>query len=100
MPRDFDSAYKYGSENNPIKYTVDYIKAVASQISGKESEAFKLYRTMGGGYNNSFANAKELQITTKELFKQNENLADKIKSLFNIVEDITKLADFVETAPR
>lgn len=100
MPRDFDSAYKYGSENNPIKYTVDYIKAVASQISGKESEAFKLYRTMGGGYNNSFANAKELQITTKELFKQNENLADKIKSLFNIVENVTKLADFVETAPR
>lgn len=99
-PRDFDSAYKYGSENNPIKYTVDYIKAVASQFGKQDSDTMKLYRTLGGGYNNSFSNARELQLATKGLFNQDKNFADRIKSLFHIVDNVTKLADFVETAPR
>jgi hypothetical protein len=99
-PRDFDSAYKYGSENNPIRYTVDYIKAVGSQMLKKDSETMKLYRTLGGGYNNSFSNARELQLTTKNLIANDKGFADRVKALFNIVENIAKLADFVETAPR
>lgn len=97
-PRDFDSAYKYGSENNPIKYTVDYIKAIYYQMN-KNNDWIKLYRTLGGGYNNSFVNASELNITMRGLF-ENEGFVERIKSFFNIIENVTKLADFVETAPR
>lgn len=104
-PRDFDAAYKYSAEKNPIKYTLDYIRAVKSafsQLKGENAdEIVKLYKTVGGGYNNSLSsNARTLKTTMKEIVKTDEGLADRIKSFFNFVDLIEKLADFIETTPR
>ena len=104
-PRDFDAAYKYSAEKNPIKYTLDYIRAVKSafsQLKGENAdEIVKLYKTVGGGYNNSLSsNTRTLKTTMKEIVKADEGLADRIKSFFNFVDLIEKLADFIETTPR
>ncbi len=106
-PRDFSSAYKYSSENNPIKFTVDYIRAIKSAfteayLGDKHSdEAIKLYKSMGGGFNNSLSNsARELKLTIKEVLQKDENLVKRITANFNFIEMVEKLADSIETAPR
>ena len=104
-PRDFDDAYKYSIEKNPIKFTVDYVRAVISafsQVRGdKASDIVKLYKTVGGGYNNSLIyNSKELKTTMSELIKKDESYLKRFVSRFNLVEGIEQLADFIETAPR
>lgn len=104
-PRDFNSAYKYSVEKNPIKFTVDYVRAVISafsQVRGdKASDIVKLYKTVGGGYNNSLIyNSKELKTTMSELIKKDESYLKHFISRFNLIEAIEQLADFIETAPR
>lgn len=104
-PRDFNSAYKYSIEKNPIKFTVDYVRAVISafsQVRGdKASDIVKLYKTVGGGYNNSLIyNSKELKTTISELIKKDESYLKRFVSRFNLIEGIEQLADFIETAPR
>lgn len=104
-PRDFDAAYKYSIEKNPIKFTVDYVRAVISafsQVRGdKASDIVKLYKTVGGGYNNSLIyNSKELKTTISELIKKDESYLKRFVSRFNLIEGIEQLADFIETAPR
>ena len=104
-PRDFNSAYKYSVEKNPIKFTVDYVRAVISafsQVRGdKVSNIAKLYKTVGGGYNNSLIyNSKELKTTMSELIKKDESYLKHFISRFNLIEAIEQLADFIETAPR
>ena len=104
-PRDFDAAYKYSIEKNPIKFTVDYVRAVISAFSqfrgDKASDIVKLYKTVGGGYNNSFIyNSKELKTTMSELIKKDESYLKHFISRFNLIEAIEQLADFIETAPR
>lgn len=104
-PRDFNSAYKYSVEKNPIKFTVDYVRAVISAFSqargDKASDIIKLYKTVGGGYNNSLIyNSKELKTTMSELIKKDESYLKHFISRFNLIEAIEQLADFIETAPR
>ena len=106
-PRDFSSAYKYSSENNPFKFTVDYIKAIKSAFTEAylgdkyADEAIKLYKSLGGGFNNSLSNsARELKLTIKDVFQKDKNLIQRVTANFNFIEMVERLADSIETAPR
>ena len=104
-PRDFDAAYKYSTEKNPFKFTLDYIRAVKSAFSqvreGKADDVIKLYKTVGGGYNNSLIyNSKELKTTMSELIKSDDGYLKRFISHINFIDGIEQLADFIETAPR
>lgn len=105
--RDFSSAYKYSVEKNPIKFTVDYVKAIGNVMSqigdskGKRtSEYLKLYRTLGGGYNSSVVNTQQLKSTVKSIVSLDKTMPQKVAHSFNILHRIETLADAVETAPR
>ena len=105
-PRDFSSAYKYSVEKNPIKYTLDYFKAIMNVLSqmGKEekhaNEYLKLYKALGGGYNSSLANVRQLQYTVKEIINLDKTMPQKVAHMFNVLHHIEALSDAIETAPR
>ena len=106
-PRDFSSAYKYSIENNPLKYTLDYFKAVYYSFSshigknGKHTnEYLKLYKALGGGYNSSYSDVKNLRYTVKNIIKLDKTMPQKVAHMFNIFHHIGVISDAIETAPR
>lgn len=105
--RDFSSAYKYSVEKNPIKFTLDYVKAIGnviSQVGDKDgertSEYLKLYRTLGGGYNSSLVNVGQLKTTVADIVKLDKTMPQKVADKLNILHKIETFSDAVETAPR
>ena len=102
--RDIQSAFLYTGEKNPISFTKDYFKAVGYVLKagfGKNpNEIMKLYRTAGGGYNNSLSSdLKTVRATMKNVFQQ-ETFKNKLKRWFNLIEQIEKISDAIESAPR
>lgn len=98
-PRDFSSGYVYGSERNVFKYTRDYIKAVLHVL--KRSKELQLYKTAGGGYNNSLTMSdKQVLSTMRRILMRDGSAKERIKNFFNLAEKIEKISDAVETAPR
>ena len=103
--RDFDSAFKKSqTTNNPIKFIKDSVSSAVNII--KNSEEYKLYKTAGGGYNNSLtANPRQWKSISREVVKQHEsdfkrfvrtklNLVEKIATFSDVTESVQRLAEF------
>ena len=101
LARDFDSAFKKSqTTNNPIKFIKDYVSSAVNMI--KNSEAYKLYKTAGGGYNNSLtANPRQWKSISREVVKQHESDFKRfVQTKLNLVEKIATFSDAIESAPR
>lgn len=105
--RDFVTGYVTGSEQNPFKYTRDYIGAaidVAKDTIGKdESGIVAQYRAMGGGGGlaQSFATADNVNSVTSAMYgKAGDNRIAIKRSLDKVGSAIQAINGGVETIPR
>lgn len=98
--RDLDSSYKYSKESNIFRYLKDYASAAIDIL--RKREDYKLYKTSGGGYNNSFSmNPRTLKRLHRDLSHAERNRIQKILSwVVHPLETIETLTDAVEQAPR
>ena len=92
--RDVPTAYVYGSEANPLKFTSDLFKAGGDVLTN--SEAMKLYRSMGGGGGNFFNNPDAV-VRARELMSKDNIIQKIVKHPFLAIE---KFNNLTETAPR
>jgi len=95
LSRDIPTAYAYGSENNPIKFGIDLIKA------GKDvsinSPNFQRYKSVGGGMSNFFKSdtawkAAE-EVTNPSKFKGLHPLR-ALENFNNLIEAAPRVAEF------
>ena len=105
--RDFVTGYVTGSEQNPFKYTRDYVGAaidVAKDAIGKdESGVVAQYRAMGGGGGlaQSFATADNVNAVTSAMYgKAGDNRIAIKRSLDKVGSAIQAINGGVETIPR
>lgn len=112
--RDIPTAYIYGSEANPFKFTYDLAKAGKDIITN--SENFQRYRAVGGGMSNFFVGGDETWRAAKELTNpgftdgllqalEGKGTAGKLtsKALGVVVHPVRTIETFnniLETAPR
>lgn len=100
LPRDIVTAHHSSIENNPIKFGADYVKAYYEIL--KNSDDYKKYKALGGGYSSSISNAKTMVELTKEVYKTNPNSARQ--AIMEIVQHplrtIESISDFIEQGNR
>lgn len=102
--RDIQSAFMYSSNNNPASFTLDYIKAVGmvlkENFTNKTTETMKLYKTAGGGFNNSLSSdLKTIRATVNDIAGK-PTFMERLKKLLNVLNHIENISDAIETAPR
>lgn len=97
IARDLPTAYINGSENNPIKYGLDLIKA------GKDLTTNSLiaqqYKALGGGGSNFFS-SDNVAKSAKELINPPllKRLGNGIEKFNNLTESAPRLAEFKRVA--
>lgn len=93
MARDIPTAYIYGSETNPVKFTGDLLKAGKDIVTN--SDNLQRYKALGGGGSNFLAgNADE---AAKSLLKKPgplKKLGGAIEKFNNLTETAPRLAEF------
>lgn len=97
IARDIPTAYINGSENNPIKFGVDLLKA-GKDLSINSPIAQK-YKALGGGGSNFF-NSDNVAKTAKELIKPPilKRVGNGIEKFNNLTESAPRLAEFKRVA--
>ncbi len=93
MARDIPTAYIYGSESNPVKFTGDLLKAGKDVLTG--SENLQRYKALGGGGSNFLAG--DADKAAKNLLKKPNLLqraGSSIEAFNNITEAAPRLAEF------
>lgn len=101
--RDFFTTWHYGSENNPIKFMGQYIKAIVDTVNGLRGKEgmYSEYRAGGGGNSASISNPKQIKSVAQDLYKQDRGGFRKvIENRIRILEAIEAFSDVIETAPR
>lgn len=101
IPRDIQQAFLYGSHNNPFEYAKATGTAVFNVL--KESEGYKKFNALGGGYGTSIQGAE-----TKMSKDMRNKLTDFRKgkkstgrsNLDHFVGMIADMNDWAEAAPR
>jgi len=106
--RDFQTGFvNTTTTNNPIKYTADWVKAVAGAVF--ESDAYKDYLANGGGYMGSVtADARIFRQTMREITEADrnkivkslhnmKNVTDNIMWFVNKGDDIPRFAEYKRT---
>jgi hypothetical protein len=97
IARDIPTAYINGSENNPIKFGLDLVKA-GKDIATNSATA-QQYRALGGGGSNFF-NSDNVAKTAKELTKTPllKRIGNGIEKFNNLTESTPRLAEFKRVA--
>ena len=101
--RDYQTTWIYGSENNPIKFFGQYIKAIADVASGLRGKdgAYKNWLDAGGGYTSPISNPKQLKSVTENMYKNDRGALKKIfEGPVRILEAIETFSNITESAPR
>lgn len=101
--RDFFTTWHYGSENNPIKFMGQYIKAIVDTVNGLRGKEgmYSEYRAGGGGNSAPISNPKRIKSVSQDLYKQDRGGFRKvIENRIRILEAIEAFSDVIETAPR
>lgn len=101
--RDFFTTWHYGSENNPIKFMGQYIKAIVDTVNGLRGKEgmYSEYRAGGGGNSASISNPKQIKSVAQDLYKQDRGGFRKVlENRIRILEAIEAFSDVIETAPR
>lgn len=101
--RDFFTTWHYGSENNPIKFMGQYIKAIVDTVNGLRGKEgmYSEYRAGGGGNSAPISNPKRIKSVAQDLYKQDRGGFRKvIENRIRILEAIEAFSDVIETAPR
>nr|DAL99304.1 MAG TPA: Large polyvalent protein associated domain 38 [Caudoviricetes sp.] len=101
--RDFFTTWHYGSENNPIKFMGQYIKAIVDTVNGLRGKEgmYSEYRAGGGGKSASISNPKQIKSVAQDLYKQDRGGFRKVlENRIRILEAIEAFSDVIETAPR
>lgn len=101
--RDFFTTWHYGSENNPIKFMGQYIKAVVDTVNGLRGKEgmYSEYRAGGGGNSAPISNPKQIKSVVQDLYKQDRGGFRKVlENRIRILEAIEAFSDVIETAPR
>lgn len=93
MARDIPTAYIYGSEANPVKFTGDLLKAGKDVLTG--SENLQRYKAIGGGGSNFLAG--DADKAAKTLLKKPNLLqraGSSVETFNNLTETAPRLAEF------
>lgn len=101
--RDFFTTWHYGSENNPIKFMGQYIKAIVDTVNGLRGKEgmYSEYRAGGGGNSAPISNPKQIKSVVQDLYKQDRGGFRKVlENRIRILEAIEAFSDVIETAPR
>ena len=99
--RDFGTAYKLSEINNPVTFATQYIKALGGIIAN--SESYKQYKAMGGGYSSELsANIESISKTLRKVSQKDMGKARRLAySIFrHPVETVASINDAIESVPR
>lgn len=99
--RDFGTAYKLSEISNPITFATQYVKALGGIIAN--SESYKQYKAMGGGYSSELsANIENISKTLRKVAQKDMGKARRLAySIFrHPVETVASLNDAIESVPR
>jgi len=95
MARDLPSAYVNGSEHNPVKFGINYIKAAKDLLTNNETA--QQYNSVGGGGSNFDFNGDNATKSLKNLTKKTNvftKLSRGIEKINNTVESTPRLAEY------
>lgn len=100
-PRDIQHAFLYGSHNNPFEYAKATGGAIINVL--KESENFKKFKALGGGYGSSIQGAetkmsKDMRNKLTD-FRKGKNSSGR-SNLDHVIGMIADMNDWFEAAPR
>lgn len=101
LVRDFGTAYKLSPTNNPIEFTVGYLKALTDIITN--SDDYKQYKAMGGGHSSELtANIENISKTLRKVAEKDMGKARRlVYAIFvNPVETAAMLNDKTESIAR
>lgn len=97
LAADFQTGYVNSTENNPFKYTKQYLQSVAEIVRNRES--YKAYRAAGGGYSAYIGqNTKQVNSLAASLFHTSAGTVSG--QLQRMVEAIEAFNNTIEAAPR
>ncbi|MDP4117659.1 MAG: LPD38 domain-containing protein [Bacillota bacterium] len=94
VARDLPTAYVFGSESNPLKFSAEYGKAVKDIATN--SEAYQRYRALGGGMSNFFSPSQAEKAAEQLTKKPNvfNKIGNAVETLNNATESAPRLAEF------
>lgn len=102
--RDVASSYKYSDTTNPVRFALDYVKALKDVVGAtkkdKVNDYYKLYHALGGGYNSSLRNTKQLKNTVNNIIKLDKTMPKRVAEKINVLQKIESFSEAVETIPR
>ncbi len=99
--RDFGTAYKLSETNNPVVFTMQYLKALSGIITN--SENYKQYKAMGGGHSSELsANIEDISKTLQRVAQKDMGRARRLAyAIFrHPIETVAAINDAVESTPR
>lgn len=99
--RDFGTAYKHSSINNPIVFTAKYISALKEVIT--KGDIYKQWQAMGGGHNSELsANLDQLKRTLRRVAQKDMGKARRFASsiFLHPISSAASINDYIESVPR
>lgn len=98
--RDIRTAYKLSEIDNPVKFTISYVKSIVDIVS--KSESYKQFKAMGGGHSAELtAYIEDISKTLRRVAQKDRGKAMKIiYSLLHPIELVSSLNSFTESIPR
>ena len=101
LVRDFGTAYKLSPTNNPVEFTVGYLKALSDIVVN--SDDYKQYKAMGGGHSSELtANIENISKTLRKVAEKDMGKARRLGyAIFrHPVETVAMLNDKTESIAR